>query len=167
MVIHIFVLGTSLYFYDSHNLSVHFHFSSLFTNPKRKPRIPHLLLYSALITIPLLIVAPSHCIVVVLSHCNTTATSHYSNHFVQVLPLVASIDPFFSSYEPLKLESLNSLCFMNVYIWFLYVSLLFAVTPYLEVEFCDYIQVGYWNWLKIEFWVLIFYCFSCGRVLEC
>ena len=87
--------------YNSHNLPVCFHFSSLFTNPNTHltSHIPHPPLYNALTIVPLLVVAPSHCTapllnIIVLSHCNTAATLHCSNHFGYVLPLVASTDPF-------------------------------------------------------------------------
>ncbi|KAG4962768.1 hypothetical protein JHK86_039636 [Glycine max] len=94
--------------YNSHNLPVCFHFSSLFTNPNTHltSHIPHPPLYNALTIVPLLVVAPSHCTapllnIIVLSHCNTAATLHCSNHFGYVLPLRwarLTVDPTTRSY---------------------------------------------------------------------
>ena len=195
-LIHLFVLESNLYFYNSHKLPVCFPFSSFFTDPKCTPHIPHPLLYDALTTshhrssahysaIPLhrRCTIPLHrrCAI----PCSTLLRCLVARHYA--IPLRSRCDvalleqlssgtssscfyiSFFSDYQPLKLEPLNSICFMNVCVWFLFVSLFFAITPCLEAEFCDYFQVGYRNWLKIEFWVLIFsfFFFFCVWVLEC
>lgn len=155
MVIHVFVLS-SLYFYNSHKLPVRFHFSSLFTNLNTHPTSHSYTAHSPPVTtIPLLAVVPSSCTAVALS---LSLTSHCSNHFFQVLPLVASTDPW--------ILYVFWTCVPDSSIW---VSLLFAVTLCLEVEFCDYFQVGVLKLVKdwvlgFDFLFFFFLCLSIGML---